>query len=96
MPHLCFLNKGIRLKSSFLCVSWLSMCIFDSPIGKEGCASWDGGKGTWGGQARVFGTVPVCVRVQERAGVLDLEKIKTDQAKEIADLKKRVKKIGKK
>nr|GEY96720.1 hypothetical protein [Tanacetum cinerariifolium] len=41
--------------------------------GKEGCASWDGGKGTWGGLARVFSTVSVCVRVQERAG--DLKKM---------------------
>nr|GEX40005.1 putative reverse transcriptase domain-containing protein [Tanacetum cinerariifolium] len=31
-------------------------------------ATWDGGKFTWGGRAKVFGTVPVCVRVQERAG----------------------------
>nr|GEV38411.1 copia protein [Tanacetum cinerariifolium] len=28
----------------------------------------DGGKGTWGGRAKVFGTVPVCVRVPEKAG----------------------------
>nr|GEV28184.1 MAK10-like protein [Tanacetum cinerariifolium] len=28
----------------------------------------DGGKGTWGGRAKGFGTVSVCVRVQERAG----------------------------
>nr|GFA19775.1 hypothetical protein [Tanacetum cinerariifolium] len=26
------------------------------------------GNSTWGGQARVFGTDPVCVRVQEMAG----------------------------
>nr|GEV18803.1 hypothetical protein [Tanacetum cinerariifolium] len=26
---------------------------------KKGCATWDGGKSTWGGQVRVFGTVPV-------------------------------------
>nr|GEX65976.1 reverse transcriptase domain-containing protein [Tanacetum cinerariifolium] len=32
---------------------------------KEDAATWDGGKSTWGGQARGFGTVPVCVRVQE-------------------------------
>nr|GEW39337.1 reverse transcriptase domain-containing protein [Tanacetum cinerariifolium] len=36
-------------------------------IRKEDAATWDGGKGTWGGRARGFGTVPVCVRVQERA-----------------------------
>nr|GEZ59774.1 reverse transcriptase domain-containing protein [Tanacetum cinerariifolium] len=35
---------------------------------EKGCATWDGGNSTWGGRARVFGTVPVCVRVQERAG----------------------------
>nr|GFB78257.1 hypothetical protein [Tanacetum cinerariifolium] len=35
---------------------------------KEEIASWDGGKSTWGGRVRVFGTVPVCVRIQERAG----------------------------
>nr|GEV76785.1 hypothetical protein [Tanacetum cinerariifolium] len=32
---------------------------------KEEIASWDGGKSTWGGRARVFGTVSVCVSVQE-------------------------------
>nr|GFD40979.1 hypothetical protein [Tanacetum cinerariifolium] len=58
MPHLCFLLKGIRLKSSFLCVTWLSVCILDRPIGKEGCASWDLGKRTWGGQEMGVGTVP--------------------------------------
>nr|GFC90734.1 hypothetical protein [Tanacetum cinerariifolium] len=35
---------------------------------KKGCDTWDGSKGTWGGRARGFGTVPVCVRVQEKAG----------------------------
>nr|GEY81408.1 hypothetical protein [Tanacetum cinerariifolium] len=29
---------------------------------KEDAATWDGGKGTWGGRARGYGTVP------ERAG----------------------------
>nr|GEZ97604.1 hypothetical protein [Tanacetum cinerariifolium] len=33
----------------------------------EGLPTWDGGKGTWGGRVRVIGTVPVCVRIQERA-----------------------------
>nr|GEW01789.1 hypothetical protein [Tanacetum cinerariifolium] len=35
---------------------------------KEGCVTWDGGNSTWGGRAKVFGTVPVCLGVQERAG----------------------------
>nr|GEX45598.1 hypothetical protein [Tanacetum cinerariifolium] len=35
----------------------------------EGCATWDGGNSTWGGRARVIGTVSVCVRVKERAGI---------------------------
>nr|GEV76175.1 reverse transcriptase domain-containing protein [Tanacetum cinerariifolium] len=38
------------------------------PIRNEGCATWDGGKSTWGGRAKGFGTVLVCVRVQEKAG----------------------------
>nr|GEY73966.1 hypothetical protein [Tanacetum cinerariifolium] len=37
----------------------------------EGLATWDGGNSTWGGWARGIGTVPVCVSVQERAGVRD-------------------------
>nr|GEV66909.1 hypothetical protein [Tanacetum cinerariifolium] len=41
------------------------------PMRKEEIASWDGGKSTWEGRVRVFGTVPLCVRVQERAGVRD-------------------------
>nr|GEV36181.1 hypothetical protein [Tanacetum cinerariifolium] len=36
--------------------------------GKEDAATCLGGNGTWGGRAKVFGTVPVCVRVQERVG----------------------------
>nr|GEV86048.1 reverse transcriptase domain-containing protein [Tanacetum cinerariifolium] len=35
---------------------------------KKEIANWDGGKSTWGGRVRVFGTVLVCVSVQERAG----------------------------
>nr|GFA79689.1 hypothetical protein [Tanacetum cinerariifolium] len=35
---------------------------------KEDAATWDGGKSTWGGRAMGFGTVPVCVRIQGRAG----------------------------
>nr|GFB25743.1 hypothetical protein [Tanacetum cinerariifolium] len=30
-------------------------------------AMWDGGKCTWGGQARVFGTVPIVLGVWEIA-----------------------------
>nr|GEV24336.1 uncharacterized mitochondrial protein AtMg00810-like [Tanacetum cinerariifolium] len=48
----------IKLKSSFLCVTWLSVCTLDRPIGKEGCVSWDLGKRTWGGREMGFGTVP--------------------------------------
>nr|GEY18410.1 hypothetical protein [Tanacetum cinerariifolium] len=36
------------------------------PIGKEDAATWDGGKSTWGGRARGFGTVSVCMRDAER------------------------------
>nr|GEV43013.1 pentatricopeptide repeat-containing protein [Tanacetum cinerariifolium] len=35
--------------------------------GKEDDATWDGGKSTWGGWARVFGTVPVVLGAQEIA-----------------------------
>nr|GEV44408.1 reverse transcriptase domain-containing protein [Tanacetum cinerariifolium] len=63
-----FFKEVPRLNLPFSCVIWLSVCTLDRPIGKEGCASWDRDKGTWGGRARVFGTVSVCVRVQERAG----------------------------
>nr|GEY29366.1 hypothetical protein [Tanacetum cinerariifolium] len=71
MPHLCFLNKGIRLKSSFLCVTWLFVCTLDRRIGNEDYASWERGKGKEGcacwvlranahGEVGVsFGTVPV-------------------------------------
>nr|GEW85386.1 hypothetical protein [Tanacetum cinerariifolium] len=38
---------------------------------EESLATWDGGNITWGGQARVYGTVPVCVCAQEIAGVRD-------------------------
>nr|GEW43136.1 hypothetical protein [Tanacetum cinerariifolium] len=34
----------------------------------EECAPWDGSNSTWGGRGVAFGIVPVCVRVQERAG----------------------------
>nr|GEZ66189.1 hypothetical protein [Tanacetum cinerariifolium] len=35
------------------------------PMRKEEIASWDGGKSTWGGRVRVFGTVPVSLGAQE-------------------------------
>nr|GEV11091.1 reverse transcriptase domain-containing protein [Tanacetum cinerariifolium] len=34
----------------------------------KGCASWDRGKGTWGGRERSFGTIPVLAGVQEAIG----------------------------
>nr|GEX43364.1 reverse transcriptase domain-containing protein [Tanacetum cinerariifolium] len=68
MLPLCFPTKGMRLILPNSCVRWLSMCTWCRPIRKEGCATWDGGNCTWGGQARVFGTVSVCASVQEMAG----------------------------
>nr|GEZ66925.1 hypothetical protein [Tanacetum cinerariifolium] len=35
---------------------------------EEEVATWDGGKSTWGGQVRDFGTVPVSSGAQEIAG----------------------------
>nr|GFA51122.1 hypothetical protein [Tanacetum cinerariifolium] len=35
---------------------------------KEEAATWDGGKSTWGGRARDFGTIPVSLGTQEIAG----------------------------
>nr|GEU60198.1 hypothetical protein [Tanacetum cinerariifolium] len=62
---LCFLNKGIRLKSSFLCVTWLSVCTLDRPMRNKGCATWDLGQMHMGRSGCSFGTVPMCVRVHE-------------------------------
>nr|GFA66193.1 hypothetical protein [Tanacetum cinerariifolium] len=59
MLPLCFLNKGIRLILPFPCVSRLSVCLLCRPMRTEGCATWDGGNSTWGGRAKVIGTVPV-------------------------------------
>nr|GEV81571.1 hypothetical protein [Tanacetum cinerariifolium] len=70
MPHLCFLHKGIRLKSSFLCVTWLSVCTLYRPMRNKGAATWDEGKGTWGGREKGFSTVPVWCKCTER-GVWD-------------------------
>nr|GEZ49236.1 hypothetical protein [Tanacetum cinerariifolium] len=68
MIHLCFPTKGIRLISPNSCVTLAIRVLLDRPIGLGECATWDGGKGTWGGRAKGFGTVPVCVSVQEMAG----------------------------
>nr|GFB19967.1 ubiquitin hydrolase [Tanacetum cinerariifolium] len=38
---------------------------------KEEIATWDGGKSTWGGRVRVFGTVPVSLGAQEIASESD-------------------------
>nr|GEV11635.1 hypothetical protein [Tanacetum cinerariifolium] len=46
-------------------LSKVSMC---RPMRLESLATWDGVNSTWGGRAKGFGTVPVCMRVQERAG----------------------------
>nr|GEW28373.1 hypothetical protein [Tanacetum cinerariifolium] len=58
----------IRLILPNSCVRWLSVCTWCRPMRKEGCATLDGGNSTWRGRVRVFGTVLVCVRTQERAG----------------------------
>nr|GEV67553.1 protein kinase-like domain, phloem protein 2-like protein [Tanacetum cinerariifolium] len=68
MIHLCFPTKGIRLIWPNSYVTLAIRVLLDRPIGLEECATWDGGNNTWGGRARVFGTVPVCVSVQEMAG----------------------------
>nr|GEW22703.1 reverse transcriptase domain-containing protein [Tanacetum cinerariifolium] len=68
MLHLCFPTKGIRLILPNSCVTLAIRVLLDRPIGLEECAMWDGGNSTWGGRVRVFGTVPVCVSVQEIAG----------------------------
>nr|GEV83674.1 reverse transcriptase domain-containing protein [Tanacetum cinerariifolium] len=62
MSLLCFLHKGIRLNSSFLCVTWLSVCTLDRPIGKEGCASWVL-------RANAHGEVGRCVCVYRRVSM---------------------------
>nr|GEW09408.1 hypothetical protein [Tanacetum cinerariifolium] len=67
MLPLCFPTKGIRLILPNSCVRWLSVCTWCRPIRKEGCATWDGGNSTWGGRARVIGTVPVSLGTQEIA-----------------------------
>nr|GEZ86269.1 hypothetical protein [Tanacetum cinerariifolium] len=38
---------------------------------KKGCAMWDGARAHGEVGFRVFGTIPVCVRVQEKAAVKD-------------------------
>nr|GEV02175.1 hypothetical protein [Tanacetum cinerariifolium] len=60
--------KGFRLNSTFSCVILLSVCTLCRPIGLEGCDTWDGGKGTWGGRAKGFGTTPVCAYTGEGWG----------------------------
>nr|GEW62924.1 retrovirus-related Pol polyprotein from transposon TNT 1-94 [Tanacetum cinerariifolium] len=40
------------------CVTWLSVCTIDRPMRNKDAATWDGGKSTWGGRAKGFGTVP--------------------------------------
>nr|GFA39802.1 ribonuclease H-like domain-containing protein [Tanacetum cinerariifolium] len=65
MLPLCFPIKGIRLILLNSCVRWLFVCTWCRPIRKEGYATWDRGNSTWGGRAKGFGTVLVCVSVQE-------------------------------
>nr|GEU33112.1 ribonuclease H-like domain-containing protein [Tanacetum cinerariifolium] len=48
----------------------------------------------WGSQTKTYGIDGLCIKLSDR--VLDLEKTKTAQAKEIANLKKKVKKLERK
>nr|GEU82081.1 retrovirus-related Pol polyprotein from transposon TNT 1-94 [Tanacetum cinerariifolium] len=57
----------ITLQSCFLL--GLLPCV--SPRGLKDLASWERGKGTWGGRVEVCSIVPVCVCAQEIAGVRD-------------------------
>nr|GEZ04081.1 hypothetical protein [Tanacetum cinerariifolium] len=64
---LYFPIKGIRLILPNSCIRWLSVCLLCRPIRKKGCATWDGGKSTWEGRARVLGTVPEVDEVDEES-----------------------------
>nr|GEV27850.1 reverse transcriptase domain-containing protein [Tanacetum cinerariifolium] len=53
-----FFKEVPRLILPNSCVTWLSVCTIDRPMRNKDAATWDGGKSTWGGWARGFGTVP--------------------------------------
>nr|GEW19682.1 integrase, catalytic region, zinc finger, CCHC-type, peptidase aspartic, catalytic [Tanacetum cinerariifolium] len=57
----------VRLEAIRIFIAYAADC---RPIRRKGCATWDGGNSTWGGQAKVFGTVPVWCRCTGR-GVRD-------------------------
>nr|GFA20272.1 hypothetical protein [Tanacetum cinerariifolium]GFA36999.1 hypothetical protein [Tanacetum cinerariifolium] len=44
----------------------LSVCYCCRPMREKRLATWDGGKVTWGGRVRVYGTVPVYVCVHKK------------------------------
>nr|GEY95983.1 hypothetical protein [Tanacetum cinerariifolium] len=52
----------------WLKISCVGYCPGFQDLRLEECAMWDGGNSTWGGRGVAFGTVPLCVRVQEMAG----------------------------
>nr|GEX08409.1 reverse transcriptase domain-containing protein [Tanacetum cinerariifolium] len=45
-----------------------SVCKLDRPMKLGDCATWGGGKTTWGGRVEAMGIVPVCVSAQESWG----------------------------
>nr|GEV39020.1 hypothetical protein [Tanacetum cinerariifolium] len=70
--HMGRSGRGLGYCSS-VCVcaqeSWgEGRVVLAGKTGLEGYDTWDGGKGTWGGRAKGFGTVLVCVCTQEKAG----------------------------
>nr|GEV42861.1 hypothetical protein [Tanacetum cinerariifolium] len=54
--------NGPKIDKSALIAIHVHWC---RPMRKEEIASWDGGKSTWGGRVRVFGTVSVSLGAQE-------------------------------
>nr|GEZ47050.1 hypothetical protein [Tanacetum cinerariifolium] len=51
------IQRRIRLKSSFLCVTWLSVCTLDRPMRNKEVSSWDLGQMHMGRSGQGVGTV---------------------------------------
>nr|GEV17619.1 putative reverse transcriptase domain-containing protein [Tanacetum cinerariifolium] len=61
---LCFPIKGIRLILPNSCITLAIRVHLGRPIGLEGLATWDGGKSTWGGRARVLGVAATMAKAE--------------------------------